>query len=82
MNLIWPALGTAVVGCFDHALMSADGTSTLALQDSRLHIKLDGATTRVCLDVTIEKSTSQSRIHMLEVRSKISAGTKKFTKAE
>lgn len=37
---IRPALGIAVVGCFDHALVSADGTSTLALQDARLHVKL------------------------------------------
>jgi hypothetical protein len=69
---IWPALGVAVVECFDHALVSTDGTSTLAFQESRLHVQLDGATTKVSLDATTGKSTSQSRIHMLEVRSKIS----------
>ena len=73
---IWPALGAAVVECFDRALLSADGTSTLALQDSRLDVKLDGVTTKVCLDTTTEKSTSQSRIHMLEVRLKTSTDTK------
>lgn len=63
---IWPALGTAVVECFDRALVSADGTSTLELQDSRLRVELDGATTKVSLDATTEKSTSRSRIQMLE----------------
>lgn len=79
---IWPALGVAVVGCFDHALVSADGTSTLALQDARLHVKLEGATTTVSLNATTGKSTSQSRIHMLEVRSKTSIDMQRFTKAE
>jgi hypothetical protein len=60
----------ASVGCLDHALDSADGTSTLALQDSRLHVELDGATTKVSLEATTGKNTSQSRIHMLEVRPK------------
>lgn len=77
---IWPALGVAVVGCFDHALVSANGTSALALQDSRLHVKLDGATTKVSLDATTVKSTSQSRIHMLEVGSKISTDVRCFAK--
>jgi hypothetical protein len=72
---IWPALGVAVVRCFDHALVSADGTSTLALQDSCLHVKLDGATTKVVLDATTGKSTSRSRTNMLEVRSKTSNHT-------
>lgn len=73
---IWPALGTAVIDCFDRALVGTDGTSTLDLQDSRLHIKLDGATTKVSLNVTTEKSTSQSRIQMLEVRFRISTNTR------
>ena len=79
---IWPALGVAVVRCFDHALVSADGTSTLALQDARLHVKLEGATTTVSINATTGESTSQSRIHMLEVRSKTFIDMQRFTEAE
>lgn len=73
---VWPAFGAAVVDCFDRAFVSTDSMSTLDLQDSRLHIKLDGATTKIFLDTTTEKSTSQSRIHMLEVRLKVSNNTR------
>lgn len=74
---VWPALGERVVGCFDHAIVSPDHISAIALHNSRLQVELKGPTTDIRLEFTTGRSDPQSRIQMLEV-SKCGRGHRKL----
>jgi hypothetical protein len=79
---VWPALGKIIVASFDRAVFSADHVSIIALHKSRLQISLNGTTTDIRLETTAERSDSQSRIQMLEVRIWASDHAQRYAKTQ